>query len=273
MSYKILNSRHFVAVLVCLLIIVPPSCKTVPLTGRSQLSIFPASEVQQMSFQQYQQVLSESKLSNNARDVAMIKNVGTRIQKATEEYLNAAGHGAILDGFAWEFNLIESDQVNAWCMPGGKVAFYTGILPLCKDEAGIAVVMGHEVAHAIAGHGQERMSQQALAVLGQQAVSLAVLNQSSEMQSIYMTAFGVGAQFGVLLPFSRKHESEADEMGLIFMAMAGYDPQEAPKFWQRMSAMGGQKPPEFMSTHPSDEKRIAQLNNQMAKALKYYQPK
>lgn len=140
------------------------------------------------------------------------------------------GHGAILDGFAWEFNLIESDQVNAWCMPGGKVAFYTGILPLCQDEAGIAVVMGHEVAHAIAGHGQERMSQQALAVLGQQAVSLAVLNQSSEMQSIYMTAFGVGAQFGVLLPFSRKHESEADEMGLIFMAMAGYDPQEAPKF-------------------------------------------
>jgi predicted Zn-dependent protease len=233
-------------------------CKTVPITGRKKLSLVSDAQVNAMSFQQYDQVINESQLSSNSAQVAMIKRVGGRIQKAVEEYLNSVGQGAMLADFAWEFNLIESDQVNAWCMPGGKVAFYTGIMPICKDEAGVAVVMGHEVAHAIAGHGAERMSQQAMAQFGQQA--------------LYMTAFGLGAQFGVLLPFSRTHESEADEMGLIFMAMAGYDPREAPKFWERMAAMGGQKPPEFMSTHPADERRIADLNAQMASALKYYKP-
>ena len=248
------------------------SCNSVPITGRRQLSLFPASEIQASSFQQYKQVLNESQLSRDAEKTQLIKKVGSRIQMAVEDYLRANNGASIIEGFQWEFNLIESDQVNAWCMPGGKVAFYTGILPVCQDEAGIAVVMGHEVAHAIAGHGGERMSQQALAQAGQVGLSLATMNESPEMQSIYMTAFGMGAQYGALLPFSRKHESEADEMGLVFMAMAGYDPQQAPLFWQRMSGMGGQKPPEFTSTHPSDARRIADLKRQMSKALKYYKP-
>lgn len=247
-------------------------CKTVPITGRKKLSLVSDAQVNAMSFQQYNQVINESQLSSNSAQVAMIKRVGARIQKAVEDYLNGVGQGEMLKDFAWEFNLIESDQVNAWCMPGGKVAFYTGIMPICQDEAGVAVVMGHEVAHAIAGHGAERMSQQAVAQFGQQAVAIATAAESPESQALYMAAFGLGAQFGVLLPFSRTHESEADEMGLIFMAMAGYDPREAPKFWERMAAMGGQKPPEFMSTHPADERRIADLNAQMASALKYYKP-
>ena len=247
-------------------------CKTVPITGRQKLSIFPESQVMSMSFQQYDQVIGEAQLSTNREQVAMIKRVGTRIQKAVEEYLRSTGHAEVLEGFAWEFNLIESDQVNAWCMPGGKVAFYTGILPICQDETGVAVVMGHEVAHAIAGHGSERMSQQAVAQLGQQVVSIATMNESAEMQAIYMAAFGLGVQYGALLPFSRKHESEADEMGLIFMALAGYDPREAPAFWERMAAQGGQKPPEFMSTHPSDDRRIRDLKAQLGRALKYYNP-
>jgi len=249
------------------------SCNSVPITGRRQLSLFPASEIQAASFQQYDQVLNESQLSRDKEKTRLIKQVGTSIQLAVESYLQAVNSASIIESFEWEFNLIESDQVNAWCMPGGKVAFYTGILPICVDEAGIAVVMGHEVAHAIAGHGGERMSQQALLQAGQVGLSLATMNESPEMQSIYMTAFGLGAQYGALLPFSRKHESEADEMGLVFMAMAGYDPQQAPLFWQRMSSSGGQKPQEFTSTHPSDERRISDLNKQMAKALKYYKPK
>lgn len=254
------------------LLLLAIGCKTVPITGRKKLSLVSDAQVNAMSFQQYDQVINESQLSSNSAQVAMIKRVGGRIQKAVEEHLNSVGQGAMLADFAWEFNLIESDQVNAWCMPGGKVAFYTGIMPICKDEAGVAVVMGHEVAHAIAGHGAERMSQQAMAQFGQQALAIATAAESPEAQALYMTAFGLGAQFGVLLPFSRTHESEADEMGLIFMAMAGYDPREAPKFWERMAAMGGQKLPEFMSTHPADERRIADLNAQMASALKYYKP-
>jgi predicted Zn-dependent protease len=256
--------------LVCLGVL--SSCNSVPITGRRQLSLFPASEIQASSFQQYKQVIDESQLSRDIEKTKLIKTVGSRIQLAVEEYLKANNGASIIEGFQWEFNLIESDQVNAWCMPGGKVAFYTGILPICKDEAGIAVVMGHEVAHAIAGHGGERMSQQVLAQAGQVGLSLATMNENPEMQSIYMTAFGLGTQFGALLPFSRKHESEADEMGLIFMAMAGYDPQQAPLFWQRMSNLGGQKPPEFTSTHPSDQRRISDLNKHMSKALKYYKP-
>lgn len=249
------------------------ACKTVPITGRSKLSLVSDAQVNAMSFQQYGQVINESQLSSNREQVAMVKRVGERIQKAVEDYLNSTGNGEVLEGFAWEFNLIESDQVNAWCMPGGKVAFYTGILPICQDEAGIAVVMGHEVAHAIAGHGAERMSQQAVAQFGQQALAIATSSESAEAQALYMTAFGLGAQYGALLPFSRKHESEADEMGLIFMSLAGYDPREAPRFWERMAAGGGEKPPEFMSTHPADERRISDLQAQMASALKYYKPR
>lgn len=248
------------------------ACKTVPITGRRKLSLMPESQVRTMSFQQYAHVLEEANMSGDRDKVQLVKKVGKRIQSAVENYMSSTGHAEVLEGFEWEFNLIESDQVNAWCMPGGKVAFYTGILPICRDEKGIAVVMGHEVAHAIAGHGAERMSQQVLAQMGQQAITAATVEESDELRSIYLTAFGAAAQLGVLLPFSRKHESEADQMGLIFMALAGYDPREAPEFWRRMAAQGGAKPPEFVSTHPSDERRIRDLEAQMASALGYYTP-
>ena len=201
----------------------------------------------------------------------MVKQVGAKIQGAVEKYFADNGMSKHLEGYVWEFNLIESDQANAWCMPGGKVAFYTGILPICQDDTGVAVVMGHEIAHAIAEHGGERMSQEMALQMGGMALSEAVKTKPQETQALFMTAFAVGAQFGAMLPFSRKHESEADHMGLIFMAMAGYDPREAPKFWERMSAGSGGAPPEFMSTHPSDETRIRQLYDRMPEALEYYQ--
>ncbi len=247
------------------------ACATVPLTGRKQLSLIPDSQMNAMSFQQYDQVLAESSLSTNASDTAMIKRVGSRIQHAVEQYMAQNGQAGHLNGYAWDFNLIESDQINAWCMPGGKVAFYTGILPVCEDEVGVAVVMGHEIAHAIAEHGSERMSHSMVVQMGGMALNEAIKDKPTETQALYMSAFAVGSQYGAMLPFSRQHESEADHMGLVFMAMAGYDPQQAPIFWQRMAALGGQKPPEFMSTHPADETRVRQLNEWMPEAMNYYQ--
>jgi len=249
------------------------ACATVPLTGRRQLSLIPDSQINSMSFQQYDQVLSESTLSTNPAETAMIKRVGARIQKAVEQYMEQSGNSDHLNGYAWEFNLIESDQINAWCMPGGKVAFYTGILPVCEGEAGVAVVMGHEIAHAIAEHGSERMSHGMVVQMGGMALNEAIKDKPEETQALYMSAFAVGSQYGAMLPFSRQHESEADHMGLVFMAMAGYDPQLAPVFWQRMAALGGQKPPEFMSTHPTDETRVRQLQEWMPEAMKYYRKK
>ncbi len=247
------------------------ACATVPITGRKQLSLIPDSQMNSMSFQQYDQVIAESQLSTDPEATAMIKRVGSRIQGAVEQYFRENGMSQHLEGYVWEFNLIESDQANAWCMPGGKVAFYTGILPVCQDDTGVAVVMGHEIAHAIAEHGGERMSHSMALQMGGMALSEAVKTQPEETKALYMTAFAIGAQYGAMLPYSRKHESEADHMGLIFMAMAGFDPREAPKFWQRMSAGGGGAPPEFMSTHPSDETRIRELNERMPEALGYYQ--
>jgi len=265
------STVRLAAALSCVLFVFA-ACATVPLTGRSQLNIIPEGEMNALSFQQYDQVLAESKLSTDAEATAMIRRVGARIQGAVERYFQQAGQPHALDGYKWEFNLIESDQVNAWCMPGGKVAFYTGILPICQDDTGVAVVMGHEVAHAIAHHGAERMSQEMIAQLGSAALAEALKNKPEQTQAIYMTAFAVGAQYGALLPFSRTQETEADHLGLIFMAMAGYDPREAPAFWERMSAQGGAKPPEFLSTHPADETRIRHLREWMPEALKYYQP-
>lgn len=247
------------------------ACATVPITGRKQLSLIPDSQMNAMSFSQYDQVLAESKLSKDVAATAQVKRVGAKIQGAVERYFQQQGQSQQLDGYAWEFNLIESKEANAWCMPGGKVAFYTGILPVCKDDTGIAVVMGHEVAHAIAKHGSERMSQEMALQLGGMALSEAMSSKPEETQALWMNVFGVGAQVGVMLPFSRQHESEADRMGLIFMAMAGYDPRQAPKFWERMATGGGSAPPEFLSTHPSDATRIRQLNEYLAEALPYYQ--
>ena len=248
------------------------ACATVPVTGRRQFNLMSDQDMNQMSFQQYDQVIAESQLSTDAEATAMVERVGHNIQRAVEAYFAERGQTSYLDGYRWEFHLIQSDELNAWCMPGGKVAFYTGILPVCRDDTGVAVVMGHEVAHAIAKHGSERMSHQMAMQMGGVALNEAVKNQPEETKAIYMSAFAVGAQYGAMLPYSRKHESEADHMGLIFMAMAGYDPRQAPKFWERMAAGGGGAPPEFMSTHPSDETRVRQLNEHMAEALKYYKP-
>src|SRR5690554_6215213 len=246
------------------------SCATVPLSGRRQLSIVGNSEILPLSYEQYREVKGESKLVTNTPDGQKVVRVGKRIASAVEEYLKANNYGDILEGFSWEFVLIESDQVNAWCMPGGKVAFYTGIIPVCQDETGIAVVMGHEVDHAIANHARERMSQGLVAngLLG--GLQVALGENPSLTETIFLQAVGIGGQVG-MLKFSRDQELEADQLGLIFMAIAGYDPREAPKFWERMEAKaGGGAPPEFLSTHPGPNRRIAQLNKQMPEALKYY---
>lgn len=248
------------------------SCTTVPITGRKQLSLIPSSEINAMSFTQYDEFLAAHEVINSGKDAVMVKNVGLKIQKAVEEYFASKNLTNQLDGYEWEFNLVKDETVNAWCMPGGKVVFYTGILPVCQDEVGMAVVMGHEVAHAIAGHGNERMSQGLMVQLGGMALSKALDQKPEETKQLYMTAFGLGSQVGVLLPYSRLHESEADEMGLIFMAMAGYDPNQAVAFWQRMASLSGGAPPEFLSTHPSDETRIKKIQKALPKALKYYKP-
>ena len=246
------------------------SCSTVPVSGRKQLNIIPASQMMSMSFQQYDTFLKENKLSSDAKNTALIKSVGKRIEKAVEQYMASKGLSSHLNGYAWEFNLVESNEVNAWCMPGGKVVFYTAILPICQDENGIATVMGHEIAHAIAEHGGERMSQSLLVELGGMGLQAALQNEPALTQQLAMAAFGIGSQVGVLLPFSRLHESEADHLGLIFMAMAGYDPNYAVQFWQRMASQSKSSPPEFLSTHPSDETRIADLKKLLPEAMQYY---
>jgi predicted Zn-dependent protease len=245
-------------------------CSTVPITGRSQLSLVSASEMNAMSFQQYTDFLNQNSLSTNKNETAMVKRVGANIQRAVETYFNQNNLSQELDGYKWEFNLVESPDVNAWCMPGGKVVVYTGILPITKDETGLAIVMGHEIAHAVAQHGAERMSQGLLQQLGGVALSIAIKDRPQETQNLFMTAYGIGSTVGVMLPFSRTQESEADHLGLIFMAMAGYNPNAAVDFWIRMSQVGGQKPPEFLSTHPSDETRISDIKKELPEALQYY---
>ena len=247
------------------------SCSTVPVTGRSQLSLIPASQMMSMSFAQYSEFLNTNPVSKDASQAAMIKNVGHKIQKAVEQYFAQNNLSEHLAGYAWEFNLVESNEVNAWCMPGGKVVFYTGILPICKDENGVATVMGHEIAHAVAEHGGERMSQGLLVELGGIGLQAALQSEPQLTQQLAMTAFGIGSQVGIMLPFSRLHESEADHLGLIFMAMAGYNPNEAVEFWKRMAAQkGGSAPPEFLSTHPSDITRINDLKKLLPEAMQYY---
>ncbi len=262
--------------LICLFLIISiiTACSTVPLTGRKQLNIIPASTMLSMSFGQYDDFLKNNKLSTNKKNTEMVKRAGKKIQVAVEKYFAQKNLSNELQGYNWEFNLVESKDVNAWCMPGGKVVIYTGILPITKNETGLAVVMGHEIAHAVAEHGNERMSQGLITQFGGLALAKAVENKPKETQALWMGAFGLGAQVGVLLPFSRLHESEADHLGLIFMALAGYDPNQAVKFWQRMAKMkGGQAPPEFLSTHPSDDTRINKIKNHLPEAMKYYKKK
>jgi predicted Zn-dependent protease len=248
------------------------SCKKQPITGRRQFNLLPESQMQTMALQSYNQFLTQNKpLANNSANVQMVQRIGNRIANAATEYLKARGFADRIANYKWEFNVVDSKEVNAWCMPGGKVVVYTGILPVTQNEDALAVVMGHEIAHAIAQHGNERMSQGLLAQLGGVALSVALANKPQETQNIFNQAYGAGASLGVILPFSRKHESEADEMGIIFSAKAGYNPQEAVAFWQRMSKLNnGQKPPELLSTHPSDETRIKKLKEIMPKAMILY---
>jgi len=246
------------------------SCSTVLLTGRKQYTIIPASQMLLLSNDSYQQVLSKNELSNNGHYKNMVKDVGNKISDAVEEYMIEHGQEERIKNFSWEYRVIQSEQMNAWCMPGGKIAFYEGIMDVCKDQNGVAVVMAHEVAHAIARHGNEKMSQQLTIQLGGMALSQALEEETETTQNLALAAFGVGAQVGIMLPYSRTHEEEADELGLYFMAMAGYDPKGATEFWQRMQEQGGEKAPEFLSTHPHANTRINNLNKHMDKALEYY---
>ena len=259
-----------VLTILMLLTILSISCSNVPLTGRKQFTAIPSSQMLELSADSYSQVLGENKLSANRQYVDAVNRVGVKVTAAVEQYMKLQGLEARIVGFDWQYNVLVSEELNAWCMPGGQIAFYEGILPVCGGDEGIAVVMGHEIAHAIAKHGNERMSQQLVINMGGIALSEAMQTQKEETQQLALLAFGVGSQLGVQLPYSRTHELEADELGLYFMAMAGYDPQTAPGFWEKMEAGGGERPPEFLSTHPDPSNRISNLKRVMPKALEYY---
>ena len=249
-------------------------CSRNAVTGKNQLLLVPESEMQTMAVSQYKSFLDSSKVVSPAvKDAAMVKRIGQRITSAITNYYKQQGKADILNGYNWEYNLVESNEVNAWCMPGGKIVVYTGLLPVTQNEAALAVVMGHEVTHALARHGSERMTQGIGQQLGGAAVSVLLANKSQQTQSLFMSAYGVGSNVLVVLPFSRNQEYEADQFGLNFAAMAGYNPQEAIPLWERMEkAGGGNKPAEFMSTHPSEGNRIERLKKQMPESLKLYKP-
>lgn len=261
--------KTFVAALIVALLIISSGCSTVPITGRSQVALIPESSLVEMSLTSYGTFLKENRLSSNRQQTQQVKNVGARISRAVEKYLTENGFRDRLADFQWEFNLVADDTPNAWAMPGGKVVVYSGILPYTQNETGLAVVIGHEIAHAVARHGNERMSQGLLMQMGGMGLSQALKEKPEATQSLFLTAYGLGSQVGVMLPYSRKQEYEADELGLIFMAMAGYDPAEAINFWTRMSQKQGPRPPEFLSTHPVNAKRIANMRNLLPKARKY----
>lgn len=247
------------------------ACSKTAFTGRRSMTLIPNSQLNQMSFAEYKNFLSQNKTISSGSQVDLVKRVGNDIRLAAETYYKQKGKAKELSGFAWEFNVVESPEVNAFCMPGGKVVVYTGILSVTQNEDALAVVMGHEIAHALADHGNERMSQGLIAQLGLSALDVALAKKPAETRNLLLSAAGAGAQVGVLLPFSRKHESEADEIGLYLMAMAGYNPAEAAPFWQRMNQKGGSKPPEFMSTHPDPKKRSETLKSLVPQARAYAQ--
>lgn len=259
----------FLLSVLCLLI---TACSTNPFTGKQTLALVPNSQILPMSFQQYSEFLASNKVISNTADAKMVDAIGKKIASAAERYLNANGYAGYLTDYRWEYHLVDSPEVNAWCMPGGKIVVYTGILPITKNEAGLAAVMGHEVAHALANHGQQRMSATQLQQMGAVAGNVALSN-NPESQQIFDTAYGVGSQVGVMLPFSRSHETEADKIGLTLMAIAGYDPIAAAELWQRMKAQSKNAPDEFLSTHPSSDTRIVNIrawaNDAKAEARKF----
>ena len=246
------------------------SCSRVAVTGRRQMTWFPESALQTMALTQYQTFLKENKVITSGKDADMVNRVGQKISKAVNDYMTKKGAGKEIANYKWEYKLVESKDVNAWCMPGGKIVVYSGLLPTTLNEAGLAAVMGHEIAHAIAKHGNERMTQGAIA----QGIALTgdvLLSNSPQSRNLFGQAFGIGGGMG-LMAFSRKHETEADVLGMRFMAMAGYHPSEAIEVWKRMSKLGGAKPPELLSTHPSNDTRIANLTKELKTAMIYYRP-
>ena len=250
------------------------ACTTNAITGRSQLSLVSDDQMQQMAISEYQSFLTSNKVVSSAqsKDAEMVKRVGSRIANAVTNFYKSNGQ-ADLSSYKWEYNLVQSNDVNAWCMPGGKIVVYTGILPVAQNEAALAVVVGHEVAHAVLKHGAERMSQGLVQQFGGVALAAAVSSKPAETQNLFMQAYGVGSNVLGVLPHSRNQELEADHYGLIYTALAGYNPKEAIPLWQRMQQLaGGSKPPEFLSTHPNEENRIAKLQEYMPQALKYYKP-
>lgn len=251
------------------------SCFKNPVTGRKSLNLVDDATMNSMAIQQYSTFLSSNKVITGTKDAEMVKTVGNRMAAAVQQFLASKNQQSLIKDYKWEFNLVDNKEVNAWCMPGGKVVVYTGIMPIVQNETGLAVVMGHEIAHAIARHGDERMSQQLMVEGGGMVLSTALATQPAMTQTIFNGAYGITTQAGVLLPYSRKHESEADHMGLIFMALAGYNPNEAVNFWQRMAnaSKGSSKPPVFLSTHPADETRIKQIQQWMPEAMTYYKPR
>lgn len=250
------------------LVLIIAACSTNPITGKKPLILVNKKDLFPMAFQQYDQILKEEKLSTNQEQIQTLNRVGNNIKATVERFLASQNQLHFLDGYEWEFSLIENPQLNAWCMPGGKVAFYTGIMPVCQNEDGIAVVMGHEITHAIAEHSAQRMTQSMIAQ-GLQDVGNIALNDS-RYQNVFNQLYPVGANLGILA-YSRSAELEADKIGLQLMAMSGYDPREAPRFWERMMAQSsGQTPPEFLSTHPNPGNRIAQLNAEIPKVLPLY---
>jgi predicted Zn-dependent protease len=263
-----MKKRLFFFLLAAALVV---ACTKVAFTGRKQMKLLPESELIALSLTEYQSFLGQNKLSSNAHQSNLVREVGQNIQKAAEQYYTQKGLSKQLAGFKWEFNLVENEQVNAWCMPGGKVVVYSGILPVVQNSDAMAVLMGHEIAHALAFHGNERMSQMLAAQLGGIALDVATYDKPQETRQLLQLAYGVGTQLGALLPFSRKHESEADEIGLYLAAMAGYDVTEAAPFWQRMNRLGGGGMPTFLSTHPDPGTRSTKLQKLVPKAREYQQ--
>lgn len=254
------------SVIILGLVVLVISCATNPFTGKKTMALVPNSQLFPTSFAQYNEFLNENKVITGTEDAAMISRVGQRIAVAAERWLNANGYEGYLADYKWEYKLVDDETVNAWCMPGGKIVFYTGILPIAENEAGVAAIMGHEVAHALANHGQQRMSASMLQQLGAVAGNIAI--QDEQKRNLFNQAYGVGSQVGVMLPFSRAHETEADKIGLYLMAIAGYNPNEAAELWKRMNALsGGQSTPEILSTHPSNDSRIANLQALAPKAI------
>ncbi len=262
--------KTFYSLLFVVYFVLVTGCSQNAATGRSQFNLVSSDEMLSSSKQEYSKFLLEHKVVNNTAEAAMVKNIGSRIAAAINKYYASKGQQNILAGFQWEYNLVESKEVNAWCMPGGKIVVYTGILPITKNENALAVVLGHEIAHAVAEHGRERVSEQMAAQAGGMLFSTLLSSNQKQAENIFLIANGA-TTYGLILPHSRKQELEADKLGLIYSALAGYNPQEAIPLWERMAALSaGQAPPEFVSTHPATQRRIDELKNQMPEALGYY---